>query len=110
MFISALFLQQSRHGSNINVYWQWIDEDMVHMYNGILISQEIEWNNAISNNMDGSRDYHIKSDKDKCPMTSFICGIWKKRYKWIYLTKQKQTHKHRKQTYISQKGKAGGIN
>ena len=80
MFIPALFLQQSRHGSNINVYWQWIDkEDMVHMYNGILISQEIEWNNAISNNMDGPRDYHTKSDKDKCPMTSFICGIWKKK-------------------------------
>ena len=52
---------------------------MVHMYNGILISQEIEWNNAISNNMDGPRDYHTKSDKDKCPMTSFICGIWKKK-------------------------------
>ena len=50
----------------------WMDkEDVVHLcvciYNGILLSHEKEWNNAICSNMDGPRDYHTKwskSDKD----------------------------------------------
>ena len=52
----------------------------IHIYNGILLSHEKEWNNAICNNMDGPRDYHIKwrkTDKDKYHMISLICGILK---------------------------------
>ena len=33
---------------------------MVHLYNGILLSQKKEQNDAICRNMDGSRDYHTK--------------------------------------------------
>ena len=35
-------------------------EDVVHIYNGILLSHKKERNNAICNNMDGHRDYHTK--------------------------------------------------
>ena len=54
-------------------------EDMVRLYNGILLSQKKkkEQNNAICRNMDGSRDYHTKQsnpDKDKS-MISLIWGI-----------------------------------
>ena len=40
-------------------------EDMVHIYNGILLSHKKEWNNAICNNMDGPRDYHTKGSKSE---------------------------------------------
>ena len=58
---------------------RWMDkEDMVHIYNGILLSHEKEWNNAICSNMDRTGDYHSnwsKSDKDKYHILSLICGI-----------------------------------
>ena len=43
-------------------------EDVVHMYDGLLLSHEKEWNNAICSNMDGPRDDHTKwskSERDK---------------------------------------------
>ena len=43
-----------------------------------------EWNNAICGNMNGSRDYHAKSDKSKYHMMSSICGIWF--FKWYKST------------------------
>ena len=55
-------------------------EDVVHIYNGILLSHKKEWNNVICSNMDGPRDYHILSEvsqreKKKYHMISLICGI-----------------------------------
>ena len=38
-------------------------EDVVHIYNGILLSHKKEWNNAICSNMDGPRDYCTKWSK-----------------------------------------------
>ena len=38
-------------------------EDMVHIYNEILLSHIKEWNNAICSNMDGPRDYNTKWSK-----------------------------------------------
>ena len=52
-------------------------EDMVRLYNGILLSQKKGQNNAICRNMDESRDYHTKQsnpDKDTY-MMSLIWGI-----------------------------------
>ena len=43
-------------------------KDVVHIYNGILLSYEKEWSNVICNSMDRPRDCHCegdKSDKDK---------------------------------------------
>ena len=40
---------------------RWMDKgDVVHIYNGILLSHKKEWNNAICSNMNGPRDYHTK--------------------------------------------------
>ena len=48
---------------------RWMDkEDVVHIYNGILLSHKKEWNNAICNNMDGPWDCHTewsKSDRER---------------------------------------------
>ena len=43
-------------------------EDVVRIYNGILLSHWKEWNNAIYSNMDGPGDYHTqwsKSDRER---------------------------------------------
>ena len=50
-----------------------------------------------------------QKEKDKYHMILLICGI-SKTLKMNLLTKQKQTHRCRKQTYGYQMGKCGGIN
>ena len=60
---------------------------MIHIYEGALLSHKKEWNNAISDNMDGPREKHTKwnkSDEDKYHTLSLLCGI-QKWYKGIYL-------------------------
>ena len=45
-----------------------VNEDVVHIPNGMFLSHKKEGNNAICSNMDGPRDCHTessKSDKDK---------------------------------------------
>ena len=45
---------------------RWMDkEDVVHIYNGILLNHKKEWNNAICSNMNGPRDYHTKWSKSE---------------------------------------------
>ena len=51
---------------------------MVYIHNVILFSCKKEWNNAICSNMDGHRDYHIKTNM----MIVLISGISLKWYKW----------------------------
>ena len=47
-----------------------------HIYNGILVSNKKEWNNAICSNMDEPRDYHTKwSEKDKYLIISHIWNL-----------------------------------
>ena len=44
------------------------EEDVVYIYNGILLSHKKEWNNAICSNMYGPEDYHTnwsKSDRER---------------------------------------------
>ena len=64
-------------------------EDVVHIYNGVLLNHKKEWNNAICSNIDGPRDYHTKwSKSDRERQISFdITYMWnlKKWYKWTYL-------------------------
>ena len=50
-----------------------------------------------------------QTEKDKYYMISLLCGI-RKIVKMNLFTKQKQTHRHRKQTYGYQRGRGGGIN
>ena len=56
-------------------------EDVVSMYNGILLSSEKEWNIVNCSNMDVPRDItlsEVKSEKDKYPRILLICGILKR--------------------------------
>ena len=40
-------------------------EDVVQIYNGMLLSHKKGWNNDICNNMNGYRNYHTKWSKSK---------------------------------------------
>ena len=53
-------------------------EDVVHIYNGILLSHRTKQNNIICSNMDGLRDYHTKWSKaDRERQTSYdITYMW----------------------------------
>ena len=57
---------------------RWIDkEDVVHIYNGILLSHKKEWNHAICSNMDEPRDYHTKwSQSDRERQIYDITNMW----------------------------------
>ena len=68
---------------------RWMDkEDVVQIYNGILLSLNKEWNNAICSSM-MDLDHHTKwSQSDRERQTSYdITYMWnqKKWYKWTYL-------------------------
>ena len=69
---------------------RWMDkEDVVHIYNGILLSHKKEWNWVICRDMEGLRDCHTewsKSEREK--QISYINAyMWnlEKRYRWTYL-------------------------
>ena len=57
----------------------WMDkEDVVHIYNRILLSHKKEWNNDTFSNMEATRGHHTKwskSERDRYHMVSVICGI-----------------------------------
>ena len=38
-------------------------EDVVHIYNGTLLSHEKEWNNSMCSHMDGPKDCHTEWSK-----------------------------------------------
>ena len=57
-------------------------EDVIHIYNGILLSHKKEWNNAICSNMDGPRGYHTKwskSDRER-QIPYDITYLWNLKY------------------------------
>ena len=80
-----------------------------YTHNGILISKK-EWNNAICRNMHGPRYYHTmwsKSDRERQILYD-ITYMWNLQLIQTNLfIKQKQTHRHRKQTYGYQTWKGG---
>ena len=88
-------------------------EDVVHKYNGILLSHWIEWNNAIFSNMDGPGDYYTKwnkSNREKQISWYHLyveCKKKKKKIQMNLFTKQKQTHRLREWSY-GYGGKGGG--
>ena len=62
---------------------------MVHINNGILLSQKKEWNNAICRDVDRPTDCHTewsKSEREK-PTSYSIVYKWnlEKQYRWTYL-------------------------
>ena len=82
---------------------------MWYMYTMEYYSAIKKWNIAICSNMDGPRDYHTKWSKpDRERQISYdITYMWnlKNMIQMNLFTKQKQTHRLRKQTYGCQRGK-----
>ena len=76
-------------------------EDVVHIYNGILLCHNKEWKNAICSNMDATRDYHTKwSKSERERQISYdITYMWYLKYgtnEPIYKTETES--RHREQT------------
>ena len=102
------FRSSSIHNSQdiettVNVINRWMDkEDMVHMYNGILLSHRKEWNKAICSNMEGPRDY--KWSRSNTIGYSFYVEskIW---HRWTYLQNRLTDIDNRLEVA---KGKEGG--
>ena len=83
-------------------------------YDGILLSHQNKWNNVICSNMGGCIDYYIKwTNSERERQISYditYMGISDKTLKMIHInlfTKQKETHRLRKQIYDYQRGKRG---
>ena len=79
-------------------------ENMVHIYTMEYYSVvKKEWDNAIGSNMDGPRDCHTKWNKpDGERRISYDIPYMSNLKKMIHInlyTKQKWTHRHRKQIY-----------
>ena len=64
---------------------------MVHIHNGILLSHTKEQNNAICSNMDGTRDSHIKSERER-QIPYDIPYIWNLIYSRNEPFHRKETH------------------
>ena len=54
---------------------KWMDKnDVVYLYNGLLLRPEKEWNNVIIRNMVGAREYYTKWSKpDRKRQISWYC-------------------------------------
>ena len=44
---------------------RWMNKDVVHIYNGRLLSHKKEWNKAMCSNMDGCRDCHMSKVRQR---------------------------------------------
>ena len=76
-------------------------------YDGTLLSHKKKLNNTICSKKDGPRDYHTKWSKSERQRRIPYDNTYMKSKKMNLFTKQKQTHRHRKQTYGYQRGKGG---
>ena len=86
------------------------EEDVVYLYNRLLLSHTEEWNNAVCSDMDGPRDYRTKWSKaDKGKLLYDIAYMWnlKKWYKWTY-TQNRNRPTNRENKLMVTKGEVGG--
>ena len=80
-------------------------QDVVNIYNGILLCHSKEGNNAICSNMDGPREYHTEWSKSdgEVGLSYDISYMWNlKRNDTSELTKQVETYRLRKWNYDRQ--------
>ena len=69
----------NRHGNNLNVH-RWMDkEDVVHRYTMEYYSAIKKERNAICSNMDATRDYHTKSERER-QIPYDITYMWNLKY------------------------------
>ena len=99
------------------INWQINKEDVVHIYNGILLSHRKEWNWVICRDVDESRDSHTdwsKSEREK--QISYINAyMWnlEKCYRWTGLQCRNwdtDVENKRMDTKGGKRGGRGGIN
>ena len=82
---------------------RWIyKEDVVYIYNEISLCHKQESSNAIWNNINGPRDYHAKSNREK---NISLHVESKKMLQMNLFIKEKHIHRHRKKTFGYQRGK-----
>ena len=116
---STIYNSQDMEVTQVSIHRRMDKEVVVHIYNGVLLSHEKEWNNAICNNMDRPRDSNIEWSKldqwRQMPYDyhSHVESNLKKRYKWIHLQNRSRfTDNENKLGY--QRGnmgwRGGGIN
>ena len=87
---------------------RWVDkEDLVLVYNGVLLSYKHEWNDAICSNMHGPRDYHTKTFRHKANIIWYHLYLESKKwYRWTFLqNRNKVTDVESKLTVINAWGK-----
>ena len=85
--------------------WGMDKEDVVHIYNGILLSHKKEQNNTICSNRDGPRDRHAEWNVRHRNTNIMWYSLYfesKNRGQMNLFTKQKYSHGCRKQTYAYQ--------
>ena len=68
---STVYNSQDMQATQMSIY-RWMDnENMVHIYNELLLSHNKEWNNAICSNKDGLRDLILSEVSQR--KTNVIC-------------------------------------
>ena len=73
---SIIYNRQDMQTTEMSIN-RWTDnQDTVHTENGLLLSQEKQWNNAICSNVDGTGHYHTKrseSDRERQKPNDITC-------------------------------------
>ena len=85
-----------------------MDKDVVHIYNEILLSHKIVWNDVIFSNMDGIRDYHTKWNKsDRERQIYDTSDMWnlKNWYKWTYLQNRNRLTDTENKFMVTERGR-----
>ena len=92
---------------------RWMDkEDVVHIYNGILLSHKKEQNNVICSNTDATRDYHTKWSKSERErqIPYDITYMWNLKYDTNEITYKTNRLTDTENKLMATKGERGGIN
>ena len=82
VYSSTIDNSQSMERTQMSIDW-WMGEDVVYIYNGVLIGKQKEWNLATCNYMDGTRGYYAKQNSSvrERQISYDLIHIWNLRYK-----------------------------
>ena len=82
-----------------DIYREMDEENMVHIYNGILHRITKEWNHAICSKIDGPRDCHIEWSQRRRNITWHLSYVEYKKKLCKELTYKTEIHRLRKWTF-----------
>ena len=98
---NTIYNSQDMETSHLSINRLMDQEDVVHLYNGILFNHKKGQNNTMYNNMDGIRNSYIKWNKSERQIPCDITYIWNHVHMWsIY--KAETDHRYGGQTYVYQ--------